>query len=88
MITPVGIALRQGDVGGKLRWDELKDLKLEGSVGTGSFALSSHSNVLLGIQLEVEGATIVIVDIYARPLAVIHAALRNYWRGPKSKEES
>jgi hypothetical protein len=77
VISPVGLALVQGDLRGELRWDELRAINYPSKPR--SFALSSHQQVPVGgIELVVEGASIVIVDLYDRPLPLIYERLRAY----------
>jgi hypothetical protein len=83
VISPVGIALVQGDLRGELRWDELRDVKRKAQSAGGAI-LTSSSNVVHGIGLEVEAAHFVIADIYDRPLFMIHRQLMKYWRGEKA----
>jgi hypothetical protein len=77
VIAPVGIAMVQGGVKGQMRWDELKNVTLKAP-------RFSYQNSQLdagpGIRLGVEGATIVIGDLYDRPLAIIHRRILEYWR--------
>lgn len=77
VIAPVGLALIQGDVQGELFWDQLRDVKFREKGG--SFRLSNDSS-LYGIILVVEGARIVIPDIYDRPLTLIHERILRYWK--------
>lgn len=81
VVTPVGLALIQGPLKGRLRWNELRDVKL--NARDRSFRLSSAS-VLHGLRLEVEGSSIVIADIYNEPLPMIHQRIMSYWRGDES----
>ncbi|HVU87886.1 MAG TPA: hypothetical protein VHD36_11235 [Pirellulales bacterium] len=71
VISPLGIALSQGDTHGQMRWSELRDMKLIQPRGT---------PVLL--RLNVAGAQILLPDIYDAPLATIHQQMRDYWRRP------
>lgn len=78
VITPVGLALVQGDIQGEVTWGELRDVRLQHRKG-GSFHLESTA-ALNGILLKIAGADIVIADIYDRPLHIIYERIRNYWR--------
>lgn len=82
VITPVGLALIQGDVQGELFWDQLRDVRFREKGG--SFRLSNDPN-LYGITLVVEGARIVIPDIYDRPLSLIHEQILRYWKPERLK---
>ncbi len=79
VISPVGLALIQGEVVGQLEWAEMNDLR-RGSVAytRRSFEFSRASQ---GLMLRVEGADIGIADIYDRPTAMIERLIRLYWRG-------
>jgi hypothetical protein len=77
VVTPVGLALIQGDVQGELFWDQLRDVKFKEKAT--SFRLSSEPN-LYGITLVVEGARILIPDFYDRPLPLIHEKIVRYWK--------
>jgi hypothetical protein len=79
----MGLALIQGDLRGELRWDELRDIRFR--PGGGSISSVSGEGNLRGIHLIVEGATIVIVDLYDRPLSLIYQQLRGYWSGDEER---
>jgi hypothetical protein len=83
VISPVGIALVQGDLRGELRWDELRAVKRKAQSAGGAI-LTSSGSIVHGIGLEVEAAHFVIADIYDRPLFMIHGQLMKYWRGEKA----
>ncbi len=65
IICPDGLALRQGEMVGELRWDEIRKI-----------VPSSR-----GLVLKLAGAEIRLVDVYDRPLAVIHQLLTYYYEG-------
>ncbi len=85
VIGPAGLALIQGDMRGELRWGELR--KIEYREKPRSFRLEGTAFRLeadtpqRGIHLVVEGARIVIADIYDRPLPLIYDRIRSYWQG-------
>lgn len=79
VVAPDGLALVQGELVGELRWDEVRDVKF-GKSST-SFQFTTTAQPLRGIVLKVEGAIIVIADLYDRPLALIHQNICHYWRG-------
>ncbi len=64
VISPVGLALVQGDLKGELRWEELLDVKLRAK-GTAS-----------GIYLKVEGIQIHLHNIYNRPMEYIYRLIQ------------
>lgn len=79
VISPTGLALRQGDVQGHLRWAELLDVRF---LNRGGFAVSSSTELTVGtIQLVISGAKIGLADVYDRPIALIHKLIRAYWKG-------
>src|SRR5207249_1632599 len=60
VISPVGIALSQGDLKGEMRWDELRDMKLK----TAPHRFQYSDNPFgWGILLWFEGAQISIADL-------------------------
>lgn len=85
VVAPDGLALVQGELVGELRWDEVRDVKLGTSPATFQFTASTQPP--RGIILKVEGAVIVIADVYDRPLALIYQNIRHYWQGqPRSDD--
>lgn len=79
VISPTGIALKQGDVQGHLRWGELLDVRF---LNRARFAVSSAAAQTIGsIQLVISGAKIGLADVYDRPIALIHGLIRGYWKG-------
>jgi hypothetical protein len=77
VITPSGLALAQGDMRGQLRWDELRNVQYRHK--TPWFQFESRAPTR-GIILSVEGAEILIADIYDRPLPLIYKQIRGYWQ--------
>jgi hypothetical protein len=77
VISPVGLALVQGDLQGEMRWDELRDLQYRSRPR--SFSMT-HGTGMAGIDLKFEGASITIVDLYDQPLWVIFDRIRAYWK--------
>jgi hypothetical protein len=77
VISPVGLAMVQGDIKGEMRWDELRDVQLTSKPGSFQFGASL---VMPGILLKVAGATIIIADIYDQPLRIIFERIRRYWK--------
>lgn len=78
VISPVGLALIQGPLKGRMRWEELKDVKF--NQGRRSFQASSGP-LQSGILLHVEGSFLVIADLYNQPIATVHERIMTYWRG-------
>lgn len=67
VISPVGIALTQGELIGELRWAEVRSAKLV-----------LPSSKLSRVQLQVEGARIDLLDVYDGPLNEIHDRIVAY----------
>lgn len=84
VVAPDGLALVQGDLVGELRWDEVRDVKIGQSPAAFQFTISRPPS---GIILKVEGAIIVIADVYDRPLALIHQNIRHYWQGQRREDD-
>jgi hypothetical protein len=84
VIGPGGLALSQGNMTGELRWEELRDIRypsrrafLDAQATEGHFQ---------GIQLKVGGASIIIADIYNRPLGLIYEQLMQGWNKARDEE--
>lgn len=77
VVGPLGLALVQGDVRGEMKWDELRDVRL---TDTRSFRLASSHAAGRGVLLKVEGATILVPDIYDRPIYKIYEVVSEYWQ--------
>jgi hypothetical protein len=77
VISPEGLALIQGDLKGEMRWDELKDVKFRTKPRFYAFEIGQ---LPLGLALVVEGTTLVIADVYDRPLAIIYERILEYWK--------
>jgi hypothetical protein len=82
VLCPDGLALVQGQLQGQLRWPELKKVKLQRAR---HFTWTNHP-VGPGVLLQVEGASMLIADVYDRPAAVIYQQLCFYWRGEQGNE--
>ena len=80
LISPSGIAMIQGNMRGHMRWDELRDIRMGTGRSRSSFVLSNQPGLLPAIRLEVAGATILVFDIYDRPLATIAKVIRQLWQ--------
>jgi hypothetical protein len=63
VLSPAGVALRQGDLKGELKWEEIRGVTL-------------RRNRPLTVQLA--GVTISVFDVYDRSLAEIHSQMRQY----------
>jgi len=72
VVGPSGLALRQGKLKGKLRWDEVQNIVMKPAAASSS--TGSLSTGVIGRQslhLQVAGATIVLVEVYDRALTQI-----------------
>jgi len=78
IISPGGIAMVQGKLRGKMRWDELRAIDYPAKP---RFGLSTHGGTRSGLGLLTDGAYLIVADLYVRPLADIRRALNNYWGG-------
>ncbi len=74
IVSPVGIAVDQGDLVGKMRWDEIR--KLEGGAPLRSFQMSRAPRT--AINITIKGASFMILDLYDRPLATIYERMQGY----------
>lgn len=78
VIGPTGIALVQGELKGKMRWDEVTAIDHPPkSRGT----LHRTSKNTGGVGLLVAGAYIVIHDHFDRPAVLIYERMKAYWGG-------
>ena len=76
VITPLGLALRQGTLNGHVTWKEIRKV----GFGTpGALKIGGATDRGTQLILEVEGATIGINDVYDRPLSEIHERILSYW---------
>ena len=75
LVTPAGIALIQGKLKGKLRWDEVLSLKVSEA------PRFSITPVTPGVTVQVAGSQIVIMDLYSEPLSEIYQVMRDYHEG-------
>ncbi len=96
VIAPDGLALVQGDLVGELSWDEVREVKLGKAesafwitaLGSPwlSYEVTTSGQQNKGLVLKVEGAVIVIADIYDRPLSLLYQHIRYHWRGETAGE--
>jgi hypothetical protein len=86
VISPDGIALAQADLQGQLKWDEVRDVQYKPRVAYGFQASGGGQPQGAGIVIKVAGALIVILDVYDRPLPLIHQLIRYYWSGDSVRE--
>ena len=79
IISPTGIAVRQGDLEGHLCWDEALDVRFAKAYDT--FLADSRRPSVGGVHITIAGAKIHLPDIYDRPIVLIHRLIRRYWKG-------
>jgi hypothetical protein len=82
IVSPMGIAVEQGDLIGKMRWDEI--LKLECGAPLKSFQLSRGPRQ--AINIAIKGTSFMIHDLYDRPLAAIADVMLDFWETDKTEE--
>jgi hypothetical protein len=80
VIAPRGMAMVQGEIEGEVNWPELLEVRFHPRPRSFTF---TRDSLTPGILLRVKGATIVIVDIYDRPLFVIYRRIVAAWRKAK-----
>jgi hypothetical protein len=78
IISPGGVALQQGKLKGKLRWEELRAIEYPAKP---RFGVSNASGVKNGVGLMVDGAYFVVADYYGHPVRLIYMYLKEYWGG-------
>jgi hypothetical protein len=78
VVSPGGIAIVQGKLRGKMRWDELRSIDYPAKP---RFGISTHGGARSGLGLLTDGAYFIIGDLYVRPLADIRRVLHQYWGG-------
>ncbi len=74
IITPDGLALSQADLRGELRWSEVKKIGTS-AIQSGSFHVTRPPP---GLSLKVQGAEIIIADIYDWPADCIFPLIQRY----------
>jgi hypothetical protein len=77
VISPVGFALAQGDLCGELRWAEVRNVRYRGKTGA---VFNSSATPGRGIAVHVDGADIIIADVYDAPIQAIHERIEQLWR--------
>ncbi len=75
IVSPTGIALVQGNLKGKLRWDEVRTVK---HIIPGNFTIG---RVIPGLAIQVSGSQIVIADIYDEGMLTIKQKVMAYYSG-------
>ncbi|MBN1395340.1 MAG: hypothetical protein JW959_09980 [Pirellulales bacterium] len=78
IVSPTGIAVKQGDLNGQLRWGELVNVAY---TSRQPFYTVNPVERTGHIHLKIAGTAIHVPDIYDRPLALIHQLIMRYWKG-------
>lgn len=66
VISPMGLAMTQGNMEGEMKWSEILELDFQ-----------KKKN--MGIRIKIAGAEFQIFDLYDRPLFVIYQQMMKYW---------
>jgi len=77
IVGPDGLALSQGKIQGELHWDEVRKVEVSAKQLSAEDRAETFRG---GIRVRVDGASIIIGDIYDRPVQVIYQAIRAHWR--------
>lgn len=72
VISPGGLALRQQDMKGVLRWDEIQDI-----------VIPKNKNWSQALELKIAGGKIILSDVYEVPMSIIRELLTSYWQPPE-----
>lgn len=75
IVTPSGIALIQGNLKGKLRWDEVLE------VAQAKPKTFTIMRVIPGLRIQVKGSQILIADIYDERIETIYDCIMAYFSG-------
>lgn len=82
VISPEGLAVVQGNLEGAVCWDEVRDVRTGRWVND---ALQVSGAVFgTAITMKLDKATIHLLDVYDRPLPLIHQLICYYWRGQRA----
>ncbi len=68
VIAPIGIAVQQGDLLGKMRWEEIGQIDL--------------NRMNRSVEIQFVGGTLRLGDVYHRSLRLIYQRLLDFWEGP------
>lgn len=78
IISPSGIAVRQGDTVGHIRWDELLDVRFIHKPR--KTVTLTRKSATIGLTLYMAGANFRIADVYNRPIAFIYRLIQKFWK--------
>jgi hypothetical protein len=71
VVGPSGLALRQGKLKGKLRWDEVRNITMMPAAKNSGSSVSTGAIGRQCLHLKIDGATIVLLEVYDRSLSRI-----------------
>lgn len=78
VVSPIGVAMIQGQLKGKMKWDEIKAVSL--GMAAKNFEYSSTRSTP-GVVLKFDGGALTIVDIYNQPLPYLFSVIQDFWQG-------
>jgi hypothetical protein len=71
VVGPSGLALRQGKLKGKLRWDEVQNIVMQPAAKNSGSGLTTRALGRQCLHLKIPGAVIVLLEVYDRSLTQI-----------------
>jgi hypothetical protein len=77
VVSPLGLAVRMGDLQGEVRWDQVKDIRYQAQPS--KFALAGGT-ADRAIVIKMPGVTLRLADIFDCTLDQLHERLQGYWR--------
>ncbi|MEP3481569.1 MAG: hypothetical protein ABJZ55_20165 [Fuerstiella sp.] len=77
VVSPVGVAMIQGSLKGKMEWDEIRAVSFGIATKNYEFAVTRGAP---GILLKFDGGALTIVDVYNQPLPYLFAVIQDYWQ--------
>ena len=77
VVSPVGVAMIQGNLKGKMEWDEIKAVSFGNATRNFEFSVTRTTP---GILLKFDGGALTIVDVYNQPLPYLFAVIQDYWQ--------
>jgi hypothetical protein len=76
VLSPGGIGLVQGHLKGELKWVEVLNMTLRKKT---AFSVAGNQDSGPGIVLSVAGASVLVADVYDRPIEYIFGLMRRFW---------
>jgi hypothetical protein len=77
VVSPLGLAVKLGDLQGEARWDQVKDIRFHDKPA--KFAFTAHG-ANRAIVIKLPGVSLRLGDIFDRSLDQLHERLQGYWR--------